>query len=723
MAVKKIEITNVLSFKSIVIDDIADMNCIVGKNNVGKSNLLKSIVFFYKKLEGVKELPPELFSNYDIKGCISVTFDISRMIKIHKANITNPFYSFAVRKLTPTDDLFRSELSTEFTLSLYIKNDQSTYWSTRDNQVLNLISYLYPFFYIEPRHMSLHNWDSLWDLVSRIKSFNLKHVDRKEIHSFFDEHLNQKNKKSYSEYLSFIEDFMSTKNSSHKEKIMSYINAGIKGREFEINNSSLMVQSDGTNSYHYIETYLNILIRISKKEYITPFVFIDEPEVGLHPKMCEKLIQNICDSYNYPEGVGLSVRQPSVFITTHSPNIVKEVILNFDDKQKVISFDLDKNSSKPHTRLHVMNSNYENTTFKNIFSDNESRLFFSKFILFVEGETELELFGNKLLSKYFCNLKDIDIYASSNNNISEKINPSYLNTSIPYLFLFDSDKAWDFKFEANSKPKINFKKNGTLLNFKNDNLLNDLKKLNKGYSKEARDSSKLVSEIIDFGINTPKICKTKQSFKDRATYERFQNNVKKYALMKNCYLISTTIEGVLINKNTKDLFAKWMALDSLISVDVSDIRKRLVNRKYITDDLLFDYMRVIFNGKSEILTDYKLFNIGLYNKWKAENDKLTQQCNCSCNCAKCSLGMSNKYENDKLRKTSYLSKLLMGQLEKKTIKNASLKKTNGWVSRFMDFSIKEIELSSRSKGTDFKDEFKLYFPELHDILTRLQPDS
>ncbi|TOQ50699.1 hypothetical protein CGG93_25350, partial [Vibrio parahaemolyticus] len=88
------------------------------------------------------------------------------------------------------------------------------------------------------------------------------------------------------------------------------------------------------------------------------------------------------------------------------------------------------------TTINVLNSTYNNESFINTFSDNEARLFFSDFILFVEGETELEVFGNMSLSDHFSHLKHIDIYKSSSNVIGERINPSYSNSAIPYIFLF-----------------------------------------------------------------------------------------------------------------------------------------------------------------------------------------------------------------------------------------------------------------------------------------------
>lgn len=57
------------------------------------------------------------------------------------------------------------------------------------------------------------------------------------------------------------------------------------------------MQSDGTNSFKYIEIFLSLLISLTRRDYITPIVFIDEAEIGLHPKKSELLIENLHDIY------------------------------------------------------------------------------------------------------------------------------------------------------------------------------------------------------------------------------------------------------------------------------------------------------------------------------------------------------------------------------------------------------------------------------------------
>ncbi|MFZ5379840.1 retron Eco8 family effector endonuclease [Aeromonas hydrophila] len=252
MAICSIKIENVLSFDTLEIKDIKDMNCIIGRNNAGKSNLLKALKFYYNKLEGLNTLPPRLYSNYSGKGSITLTFDTTRIFNIARKNKNNSYFQFIMRKLIPlrkrgfySIGLYSTE-RTQYTLTLYVYNDNSVKWSTNDHQVKNLILYLYPFFFIEPRHMDLHEWDDLWDLVARLKSFNLSKISNNDVIDFFDSVINPDSSNSYRNYIQDLNQVMPTKKSTQKEKILSYIKAGLNGYKFEINESELEFQSDGT---------------------------------------------------------------------------------------------------------------------------------------------------------------------------------------------------------------------------------------------------------------------------------------------------------------------------------------------------------------------------------------------------------------------------------------------------------------------------------------------
>lgn len=702
MTIQKIKITNLLSFDEMEIDELNDINCIVGRNNVGKSNLLKVIRFFYNRLEGKEELPPRLNSNYSYKGMISITFDTTRIFRIARRQSSNKYFSFVIRKLIPAHKRSAFSLAkyddnrTTFTLSLNIYNDGKVKWSTKDKQTLNLILYLFPFFYIEPRHMNLHEWDSLWDLISRIKSFNLSTISEDSIIAFFDDAINSKGASSYKLYIEELNNAIFTKPSTQKEKILSYIKAGLKGYKFEIDERDLKFHSDGTNSFHFIKTYLNILIAISRREYITPFIFIDEPELGLHPKMNEVLVHDLYRNYKYNSERNDKVTRPKVFIATHSPNILKEVIKKFRNRQRIYCFRKNKESS---TSIRILNSTYDNESFINIFSDNEARLFFSDYILFVEGETELEIFGNMKLAEYFPHLKNIDVYKSSSNVIGERINPSYSNSTIPYMFLFDADKAISINGGAGSFT-VSYKKNGMYFNFDKNTLEYELRKNKLGFSKIHRELMNNTAYLIECINKKIDINLTTQDFSFGSEFEDIFHAIKKRLFLRNIYINRTTIEGCLIQKDSSSLFYEWAAKKYGFSIEIIEKVKNK-ERKYFTQELLTDYFRVIFNGKTKTLIDYKSFNLNAYNQAIQKGQS----------------------PNDKLKKTTKRAKLIMNFIEENSIANKDLDKTDGWTTSFINYAVEHIASQSKRENKPFGSIFKVYFPEFYDIIRRLQPDS
>jgi len=725
MSIKSIKIKNLLSFDDLTIKDFKDINCIVGINNSGKSNLLKLIRFFYDKLDGKRVLPPILNSNYSSFGTITIIYDTSRIKKIvtSKTNKDKSSFFKHINKILFKNNDKKKDSTCELTLK--INSDDSIQWSIKNKEVLNIINYLYPFFEIETRHIDLYDWNKLWFIVSRLKSFNINKLEQDKIVEFFNDKLN-----GYQEYVKTIEDITQTGKYHYRERVLNYVKAGLKGQTFLINEQSLEIQSDGTNSHRFIEIALELLISLTRKEYINPTIYIDEPEIGLHPKRNEELIYKLYNTYTSFKKTKKETKEkgkyktpyPKIIFATHSPNIVKEVIKLFEDNQQILHF---SKKDKDNTKVQKMNSTYKDKRFLNIFSDNEARLFFSNFILFVEGETELEIFRNKKLLEKFPVLKKIDVYKSSSNVLGSYINPSYSNTSIPYLFLFDADKIYSFKTEStNSKIRKLFLEN------KNKNLyilpdgkaehgtvINDLiNKYKKGFNKKYKDKLANIQKIKT--IHNKKFTFDKFNFKIEER-EEFENNIKelqKYLSNYDVRFIHTTIEEVLINLNSKNIFFKW--LYSKHSIDKNDYTMRRFEKKYnrfiykyrldignvylyrprkivtfsmlynrsrkfISDDILIDYFRLLFGGKMEILVPYK----------HIIND-------------------SNRHQSKKLLK--YINNKLNKQ-----------DKTSGWATSFLNFAIEEIENSLSESDQDkrekeFRDKFKQNFGELYDIITHIE---
>ena len=163
MSIKSIEVRNLLSFDNLYIDKFEDVNCIIGQNNVGKSNLLKILRFFYSKLDGGRELPPTLHSKYSSFGSIKVTYNTTRIRSIvtskrAKTTFQKHIYNTLFRE-NAVDFLqfFNPIISkdSEHSLTLFIHSNEAVTWKDDDESIRTIINHLYPFFAIETRHIDL----------------------------------------------------------------------------------------------------------------------------------------------------------------------------------------------------------------------------------------------------------------------------------------------------------------------------------------------------------------------------------------------------------------------------------------------------------------------------------------------------------------------------------------------------------------------------------------
>ncbi|WP_102298109.1 retron Eco8 family effector endonuclease [Vibrio cyclitrophicus] len=689
MSIQSVKIKNLLSFGNIELKNIEEINAIVGMNNVGKSNFLSLVKFFYNKMDNPRILAPELNSNYSPIGEITIKYDISRIKKIvmsgkNDSKFFNVIYSAFIKDENISFfDVFKSDFRNEvktFELTLIVNSNGSSEWLEKDNKKIKIINYLFPFFHIDSRHIDLHDWDKLWDVIASVKSFNIEKVDIKAFKKDIDSKLSD-TENIYSDYINLIEESVTLEKYTHKDKVLSFLKAGVKGSVFSSDGENTQYQSDGTNSFNYINTTLKLLMLITRSEYITPFVFVDEPEVGLHPKKCEQLINNIYETYRkygFKNGERRIVPFPKILFSTHSSNIVKEIIKNFQDNHQVIHFSLD---NEQKTKLQKMNSTYNENNFLSIFSDNEARLFFSKFIFFVEGETEQEIFGNFKLQSKFRSLKEIEIYKCSNNKIAEGINPSYSNTSIPYLFLYDSDKFYEFNVKPSKKLKVKFKNATKLVGLKEDKISQEIKYYKRGFSQDHKDMHNRLIQMSGFSTSEFDTDSTGLLFKQNSPFYVFRILARKYLKEKNVAVFNDTIEGALISESSKKILFKWLLVHhkvDVVGITGTGIQLRTSGQVDIDDKILIACIKLMFDGKSE--TQFK----------KTKNYK----------------------------QVADLVFYISGQA---TWPNIS--KTSGWVTSFLDFAIDEIEAeASLSQDLNFYDLFNRYFPELYAILNRLYPD-
>lgn len=725
MTIKSIKIKNLLSFDDFLMDDINDFNCIIGKNNVGKSNLLKLLRFFYNSLNNEKVIPPDLNSNYDTFGSITITYDLTRIKSIVRSNTKSAYLKhvyniFFKNNIIDIASLFEFSENKPiyFSLTLKIFKNGTVFWSDNNFKKREGIYNLFPFFDIDSRHIDLYDWNKVWDIVCRLNTFNLKELSNNELMDFLDEKI-ASGSGDYKKYVQSVEKLIDTKNYSYRDRVLSYIKIALKGHDFVHFGEDIKTQSDGTNSHKFIEIMITLLISLTRREYISPFIFIDEPEVGLHPRLNEQLINRVYDVYmsfkktkDDIEVGKYKTPYPKIIISTHSPNILKQCIKLFKSDQKVYHFT--KGDKKP-TRINVLNSVYSNAQFINSFGDDEARLFFSDFIMFVEGQTEIELFGNFNLSRKFPILNKIDVYGA--NNVTLKyIAPSYSNVSIPYMVLYDLDKIVSFDYSS-GKLKYSSKNFNLNVFYKKSkfSLYSNLKDVMLYYFNYIYSLEKKFFELDSLGVSF-------LNFDNNSVANKlnFIANKKGYNFFKD------TVEGSLICKGSKKIFEKWIV--SLIydkcyqaaknpSFDIKKLKSKNANYiesfnklftlddrgfvssgsdKIFLDDVKKRYLREIrkkirsFLDRDNEIILYRLI-------FEGKTDSLIS------------------IDNNSFNILDVKVRDLVKQLRENDFKTLSpyMKKTSGWVTEFLDFSILEIE---KLDYNYFMPNFKLAFPELSYIL-------
>ena len=739
MAIYSIRIKNLLSFDDAYINEIRDINCIVGKNNVGKSNLLKIIKYFYSKLNDERALPPELHSNYNSYGSITLRYNTTRIKKIVTGkNNNSPFLKHIYNTLFKDDSLsapllrkLLKEDESFFDITLRIYRDESVRWSVEDKRIRDLLPILYPFFDIETRHIDLYDWNRVWNLISQLSSFNLKKITNEDVVGYLDEKISN-SKGAYRDYITKVEGIIDTRNYSYRDKVLSYIKVGLKGQEFLNFGEDLNIQSDGTNSHKFIEIILKLLIVLTRREYITPMIYIDEPEIGLHPKLNENLISTLHDIYS---GFEKSVKgietgkyktpYPKVIFSTHSPNILKHTVRLFRDKQQVIHF------SKPEgtgTKIIKLNSQYKDSRFLNLFSDNEARLFFSNYILFVEGATELEVFRNYKLGKMFGFLNEIDVYESDDVTL-QYLNPNYSKAAIPFQIIYDSDVAIAFDYRAktltlkNSKVKLFDYKTKIKFCF---------------FNKRNIQRRKVIESVMKYNNKALSFTSKGISF-EGFSLNRYVRAINEILSNDNITLTYTTIEGSLINENSLHLFERWICnyylnkmsysgensqpsrMFASFKRDLSTGRKTC--SELINNILAIDYIEVELSSsdlefiKKLTLNHLKHCKKEIRRFTKSKNDMLniyrlvfegkTDTLLSRLNNDYTSVVHSDVVEIVKKFRTTYLYAL-----------NPIMGKTGGWVTEYLNFAIEEIN-SNSSDLNDFRRKFAFHFSELYAIISKV----
>lgn len=419
--------------------------------------------------------------------------------------------------------------------------------------------------------------------------------------------------------------------------------------------------STGTSSVKYIELLLRAIDEITKTKLKEPIVLIDEPEISLHPNFIDELTDTLLEISN----------KVCFIISTHSSRLTKNLIMNSDMIALYRVRLVDKYTSVQPMKLFAQYSPVS----KYRVTDDHVNSYFSRAILFVEGETELELFSNPFLKILFPSLKYIDIFqAMTQTPVLNIMYPLKNKNQTPYICLIDLDKTISYNNERKRfglKNEFFSDSNKECMQFKN-------KKDKSTYIYHQRKRINAMKEKLHIHYFKPYMSSSD------INYFEFVQAIQKYMLNYNFFVLSTTIEGSLINKSTIEQALCYISKHNKTN-DYEEFYSYFA-RLQQTDKL--NVLRLIFNGKTDLLYTYKTL--------KKEEILDSNVC-------------------------KILDKVMIG------------KKTSGWVSEFIysvignltglgnNLTTKTFQkyLEDNSNKQEIMKQFNFYFPELFNLFKQI----
>ncbi|MBI2654353.1 AAA family ATPase [Candidatus Woesearchaeota archaeon] len=417
MKIQKIEIKNLRSFNSegATIENLANLNLLVGKNNSGKSNMgiaLETIfqglsissnliplggtldkiddTFWFNKLTSSKEKPVSIQISMD-----SVLYDkdIKDMLKGVKDDSN---------KRSFIQDNHGSILSLEINISLSPNSDR-TIVSLKKALLAGAIFYLqdskgFNYFnfenYVEEHSQNKPDRtleiikDFLKNKFLMIKSNRMANTKIAEEFESMEKNLNLKKGHIFAK----VNDYMKLLFPYLKDSIKTY--DYIRGKELHIeDNLHLPISSYGEG----IAQIFTILFYIFREN--ADIIFIEEPEAYLHPTLLKKfvgMLEKIAkDEYK------------QFFLVTHST-----IPLNVDRINNTYRFSFDKENG---TKVHTLGKNNINIDrLRQEFNPDSAEIFFTDKVILVEGKED-EYFIEGLFNRIVVGNNDYKVISVGSN--------------------------------------------------------------------------------------------------------------------------------------------------------------------------------------------------------------------------------------------------------------------------------------------------------------------
>ena len=283
--------------------------------------------------------------------------------------------------------------------------------------------------------------------------------------------------------------------------------------------------------------------QISSTSCKFPIILVDEPEIGLHNTFICEFVSCVCRNIK---------QNALLFISTHSPKIISEFA---NSREKYVLYKI--NNYRLYSTINKMNLLWLES--KALVSIKETECYFSDYLVYLEGETELQVFNNPDILALYPKLSKVHFYAfDGNDSRIRKAYSNILNLGVGYKVIVDIDKI--LKYNQQTKK---FK-------LANDGLLNPIKNNSKSKSDLFRFYKSTVDSEFDMcSVRTDIELLLKKEYNPvndkhylEGNYENLFKKTSEYCEFNNFIVNRTTIEGELITLENIDKFLLF--LDTLL---------------------------------------------------------------------------------------------------------------------------------------------------------------
>lgn len=570
MGISYLKIENYKSIKKMYIE-VLDINALIGGNGSGKSNIISAIKFFYNNLNRSDSF--EVFDIFDKNNKysnevrITIGYNLDKLKRRCYENIKN----LADKKYSKFyNNILNLSDTNVIELTMVVIKNQKIVWSMPFDK-RKLIYNLYPIYSIDTRKINLIDWENLWLQIGDLGK--LEEREGKEFKDNIRQTLTQYNtsNKVYNQIENLF-DQNKIKIKKYSPKQLASITAKLYfgGSEFEFRDNKLIFFSDGTNTYNYIKTFIQILSMLSKIKMKEPILVLDEPEISLHHNYIDSIYEIIYSNSTNIEFI----------LSTHSSRLIKNILIKNSNKSIIY-----------HVKLFNAYTNIKKMQlFKDVresvrITDQHANAYFSQMVVCVEGATELELLQNQYLQLLYPILNQIDVMPGMAEEVERKIiSPSERKYSVPVMYTIDMDKVLTF---SKDKKKIELKRN----------IFDCLDKYSFTYRRaDTLGSKKRIKAMVEkcsFRYKMPIFFSNDRNLKE------LKELIKKYYLMYDYYVMETTIEGLLITKENINTFDKFLLESEKISQKKLEVINTLTLNSYDQEKL--NIYRLLCDGKCDLL--------------------------------------------------------------------------------------------------------------------------